>query len=81
LESWRAPPVYPLQWLAILPLLDVILSSGALAEAPALAAFVLEDSQQQLPDDIETRLRAYLASGKTLDLTAALQAARKAGFL
>ena len=57
LEVWRKLSlVWPLQWLALLPLLQSTLADGNVEEALKCAADLLDTTQQQLPSATTTSL-------------------------
>ena len=56
LEAWSSGPVFPLQWIARLPLLAAALRQGRLDEARDQGLVMLEAPQQRLPDAVDAAL-------------------------
>jgi DNA-binding SARP family transcriptional activator/tetratricopeptide (TPR) repeat protein len=76
---WRQSPlVYPFQWLALWPLITVVLARGREDEVWAYAQALLESTQQRLPDELNNALVAALqtkAEGRAGDARAHLDRA------
>lgn len=66
LDIWEH--IYPFQWAALWPLLDVVLREQDVATAVSYAQQLLHPSQQKLPDPITTSLEKAIASWQTADL-------------
>lgn len=84
LAGWR-DSVYPFQWLALWPLIDIMMQQNETEEALTLAQSMLAPSQQRLPVPIEQALARALAAGnlETAEphLRHALQLARENRYL
>jgi class 3 adenylate cyclase len=66
LEIWqKAPIVYPFQWTALWPLLNVALIKEEIATAVEYAGLLLEPTQQRLPDSLTTLLEKGINEWKT----------------
>lgn len=80
LAQWRQSPlVYPFQWQALWPLLAVALAQDREDDAWSCAEALLEPTQQQLPDPLNTALQAALeanAADKFPDARAHLHRAK-----
>ena len=82
LGIWRSElPVYPMQWLAIWPLVDLFLQRERPADALPLLAFLLEESQERPPEELEQRLRRLGDGSDPGQMRAAVEAARRHGYL
>jgi hypothetical protein len=62
LETWaalaeRSTMVYPFQWTALVPLIEIALTKGAIDEASTYASKLLAPTQQELPAKAQTALR------------------------
>jgi len=59
LASWQRarPGIFPFQWMAVLPLATALLELGASASALQHLQIVLQDSQQQLPDELSSSIK------------------------
>jgi serine/threonine protein kinase/tetratricopeptide (TPR) repeat protein len=78
---WRAEtPAYPLQWLAIWPLAHLLLEQEKTSEARKLLTFLLDETQERLPDDLELLVRRLDEGGST-ELKDAIATARRRGYL
>lgn len=84
LAEWR-DSVYPFQWLALWPLIDITMQQNETEEALALARSLLALSQQRLLAPIEQALTSALAAGNPEaaepHLRNALQLARENRYL
>ncbi len=59
LTLWRGMTlVFPMQWLANLPLAEVLVAAGRIDEAVDCAAALIEPSQLRMPDDVTVALAA-----------------------
>jgi DNA-binding SARP family transcriptional activator len=82
LEVWDSELVYPFQWLALWPLLDLTVARGDTNDALVLARQLLHESQQRLPGELEALFDAALVdsdAGSTLAQVISL--ARDLGYL
>jgi hypothetical protein len=72
LDAWqRLPNVYMFQWVALLPLIAASLHVGDLPQALTFAARLLDESQQRLPDALDTLFTRALQASNDGDLPAA----------
>ena len=87
LQRWQAL-VYPMQWLARLPLLAIALQQGRLDDAIHEAQALLHPEQQQLPTALTAALQAAVdarmqqqSAGSVANLHQALHLAQESGHL
>jgi serine/threonine protein kinase/tetratricopeptide (TPR) repeat protein len=79
LSLWRGLSlVFPMQWLANVPLAEVLMAAGRTDEAVGCAAALLEPTQMKLPEDIAAPLAAAVEAGRAGDLEAARGALEEA---
>lgn len=82
LETWQYYEIYPFQWLAIWPLIDISVARGDVASAVSDARLLLDETQQRLPEDLETLIESALeTSHPARPLSDAVQLARERGYL
>jgi tetratricopeptide (TPR) repeat protein len=89
LAIWRESPlVYPFQWQALWPLIGVALARGREEEAFTYAEALLEPTQQQLPQELNTALEEAIraraedqAEAARPHLDRAIELAREMGYL
>ena len=89
IETWDGLTlVFPLQWAARLPLVEVKLDAGDVAEAAAHGRALLDERQQRLPDDVAQLLKTASEAVETgswpeaqAALSTALQRFREMGYL
>ena len=83
LTAWRtvrAP--YPMQWLALFPLLALAVHESRVDDAVALAHALLEERQQRLPDELSRMLDVSRFRGAPLDgLSRAVELAARLNYL
>jgi DNA-binding SARP family transcriptional activator/tetratricopeptide (TPR) repeat protein len=60
IDIWQHYEVYPFQWLAIWPLVDILLGQGKPDDAIPFVKMLLDEMQQRLPDDLDILVRASL---------------------
>ena len=88
LDRWsKLPIVFPLQWMALLPLLEVELTLGDLGTSIAYAKRLLAPDQQCLPEQATGKLsealhhwEAGMRDGSYVDLKTALQQLKSTEF-
>jgi len=79
LELWKSVPTpYPFQWLALVPLVAILLIRRELNDAIDCALRLLEPSQAKLPDMLSSRLEAAIMAADQGHHSAALTALRRA---
>lgn len=79
LELWKSVPTpYPFQWLALVPLVAILLIRRELNDAIDCALRLLEPSQAKLPDMLSSRLEAAIMAADQGHRSAALTALRRA---
>lgn len=61
-EAWRTGQVYPLQWVARLPLLAACSRTASAADVLAHASVLLDAGQQRLPDELDAALAEFVAA-------------------
>jgi hypothetical protein len=89
LETWRPQAVcYPLQWMALWPLLAIDVERDRIAEAVERARALVDPKQQRLPEALESALHAGISTWSSsgspaarTHLTKALDSAQQLGFL
>jgi hypothetical protein len=83
LQAWRTVRVpYPMQWLALFPLLALAVQASRVDEAVGIARALLEEQQQRLPDELSTMLDAASLGGAPLEgLARAVKRAERLRYL
>ncbi|HEX7672074.1 MAG TPA: hypothetical protein VF395_20910, partial [Polyangiaceae bacterium] len=84
LAAWdklRPGYVYPLQWLARMPLAACLQAASRTDEAVEHWGLMLQDPQQRLPDELETAIERTLALRDGPSLAGVLEAASRHRFL
>lgn len=84
LIAWRTVRVstYPMQWLALFPLLALAVHGSRVDEAVGLARALLEEQQQRLPDELSRMLDVSALGGAPLEgLSRAVELAKRLNYL
>ncbi|RKH31180.1 serine/threonine-protein kinase PknK [Corallococcus sp. CA041A] len=80
LQLWATTSrVYPFEWMALLPLLQLNVSEARMAEAARQMERLLQTTQQRLPEPLTSAIRE--AQEERMDLQHVLKAAQRAGYL
>lgn len=68
LAAWRDVRVpYPMQWLAVFPLLSLAVDARRVDEAVTVARRLFDEEQQRLPEELSTALEAAIRSASDVD--------------
>ncbi len=83
LTAWRAVRVpYPMQWLALFPLLALAVQASRVDEAVGVARALLEEQQQRLPDELTHMLHVSALGDAPLErLARATELAERLSYL
>jgi eukaryotic-like serine/threonine-protein kinase len=82
LDEWRTIRVpYPMQWLALFPLIALAARYERLDEAVELARRLFEPEQQLLPEALSSALEAAIQSAKRDDFDRAVDLAKRLNYL
>lgn len=82
LDAWRTVRVpYPMQWLAVFPLLALVVDAGRVEEAADLARRLFEPEQQRLPETLSVVLEDAIQAPGLDNFVRVVELAKRLNYL